>query len=313
MQIVIVVLVVVIAIAIVGIAIYALRSTSQSATQRIESASTRRRRPMPPVDSFHVRGETASVVFSVPLGDGPAGAHLTDLLAANAIEYVREKVADGLPLEGVHRIAVSAMRDGTPEQLTTVDLPEVGELPEASPILARDPDSHDPIAAVAQVVADSSVAAPAARSDTLEPVAQIVELSSPTEAHLRAMGVDASSMSLEDLAVGFLRASGYTVDPARSSFSMSSVDPDHLFAFSRGSDSGVLAVVPHRGDEYPELDEKLLAEFSIAVAQANPKRAILVTDKFGPYAMYERERRDPRLVFVTRERLQSFVDSFDLG
>lgn len=313
MQIVIVVLVVVIAIAIVGFAVYAVRSTSQSATQRVETTSTRRRRPMPPVDSFHVRGDTASVVFSVPLGDGEAGGHLTDLLSANAIEYVREKVADGLPLEGVHRIAVSAMRADGPELLTTVDLPEVGELPEESPILARDPDSHDPIAAVAQVVADASVTAPTGRSDTLDPVARIVELSSPTEAHLRAMGVDPTSMELEDLAVGFLRASGYTVDPARSSFSMSSVPSDQLFAFSRGADSGVLAIVPHRSGEYPELDEKVLAEFSIAVAQASPKRAILVTDKFGPYAMYERERRDPRLVFVTRERLQSFVDSFDLG
>lgn len=313
MQIVIVVLVVVIAIAVVGLAVYAFRSMSQSATERIETASTRRRRPMPPVESFHVRGETASVVFSVPLGDGEAGAHLTELLSAHAVEFVREKVAEGLPLEGVHQIAVSAMRSGAPELLATVDLPDVGELPEESPILAREPDAHDPIAAVAQVVADASVAAPSGRSDTLDPVAQIVELSSPTEAHLRAMGVDPASMSLDDLAVGFLRASGYQVEPARSGFAMPSVSPDQMYRFSRGADSGVLAVVPHHPGEYPELDEKVLAEFSIAVAQANPRRAILVTDKFGPYAMYERERRDRRMVFVTRERLQSYVDSFDLG
>ena len=314
MEILIVVLVIVITLAIVGVAAYALRSSGEAATQRVESRSTpSSRRPMPPVDSFHVRGETASVVFSVPLGDGEAGSHLTDLLAANAVEFVREKVEDGLPLEGVHSIAVSAKRGEADELLTTVELPEVGELPEEDPILSRSTDTHDPIAAVAAVVADTSVAAPASRSDTLDPVAQLVELSSPTEAHLRTMGVDPTTMDLEGLAVGFLRAGGYTVEPARSGFSMPSLGADQVFSFSRGGDTGVLAIVPHRAGDYPELDEKVLAEFSIAVAQANPKRAILVTDKFSPYAMYERERRDPRLVFVTRERLQSFVDSFELG
>ena len=51
----------------------------------------------------------------------------------------------------------------------------------------------------------------------------------------------------------------------------------------------------------------------MGVAQTNPATAILVTDKFSPYSMYEREKRDSRLVFVTRERLQAFVDSFGLS
>jgi hypothetical protein len=29
--------------------------------------------------------------------------------------------------------------------------------------------------------------------------------------------------------------------------------------------------------------------------------------------MYEREKRDKRLVFITRERLQAFVDSFGIS
>lgn len=314
MEIVLVVVAIAVIATIVGIAVYALRSGGQAAKQRVESRTTAPvRRPMPPVESFHVRGETASVVFSVPLGDSEAGDHLTELLSANAVEYVREKVADGLPLEGVHSIAVSAKRGDADELLTTVELPGAGELPDEAPILSRASLEHDPIAAVAAVVADSSVAAPTGRSDTLDPVATIVELSSPTEAHLRVMGIDPATMDLDELAVGFLRAGGYTVEPARSGFSMPSLGPDQVHTFSRASDSGVLAIVPHTPGEYPELDDKVLAEFSIAVAQAGPKRAILVTDKFSPYAMYERERRDPRLVFVTRERLQSFVDSFDLG
>lgn len=312
MQVVIVILGIVIAVAIGGFAIYAVRSSGQIAEVQTGQPRTRERRPLPPVESFHVRGDTASVVFSVPLGDDQAGQHLTHLLEASAVEFVRDKVDAGLPLEDVHKIAVSAMRGPNSELLATVDLPSAGELPEPAPIVAHDPDSHDPIAAVQAVVSDETVSTPERRSDTPEPVARLVELSAPTEAHLRATGVDPDTMSLTDLAVGFLSASGYTVTPSRSGFSMPSLGPDSVFSFTRGADSGVLAIVAHTPGEYPELDESVIAQFSVAVSQANPRRAILITDKFGPYGIYERERRDPRLVFVTRERLQSFVDSFDL-
>jgi hypothetical protein len=307
------ILIFVVAIALIGFAVYALRSAGQAATQVAEEkvAATKPLRVMPKVESFHVRGDTASVVFAVPLGDGPAGQHLTDLLAAHAVEYVREKVDEGLPLEDVHRISVSAMRGDHPEQLTTVELPEAGSLPDEAHILRRDP-SHDPIAAVQAVVADTTVSASSSRSDTLEGVGDLVELPSPTEAHLRAIGVDMSSMSIEDLVLGLFRASGFTVEAGYPGVSIPSIDPSDVYRFSRGSERGLLALVPHVDGSYPELDEKVLAGFAVAVAQSNPPRAVLVTDKYGPYAIYERERRDPRLVFVTRERLQGFVDSFSL-
>ena len=38
----------------------------------------------------------------------------------------------------------------------------------------------------------------------------------------------------------------------------------------------------------------------------------LVSDKFSPFEVYERERREPRIRFVTRERLQKFVDALSL-
>ena len=312
----IVLIVAVIAIALVGLVVMALRSVGQSGGQGAAGSgggATSPRRSMPPVRDFHVRGETASVYFGVPLGDAEAGAHLTELLAANAVEVVRDKVDSGLPLEGVRHIAVFALRGESPEQLTTVDLPSVGELPEEASILSRDPRSHDPIGAVQAVAADVSVAKPSGAADSLEPIVDLVELSGPTEAHMRSLGIDTSSMSLEDFAVGLLRVSGYQVDPGPSGFSLPSVGNGKVFRASRGADTAILAIVEHSDGEYPELDERVLAEFSVAVAQANPKRAILVTDKFGPYAMYERERRDKRLVLITRERLQAFADSFELG
>jgi hypothetical protein len=313
LSVIVAILIFVVALALIGFAVYALRSAGQSATQATEerAAAAKPLRVMPKVDSFHVRGDTAAVVFAVPLGDGPPGQHLTELLGANAVEYVREKVDDGLPLEGVHRIAVSAMRGDHPEQVTTVELPEVGELPDEAHILRRDP-AHDPIAAVQAVAADTTVSSSSGRSETLEGVGELVELPAPTEAHLRAIGVDLSSMSIEDLVLGLFRASGFTVEAGYPGVSIPSIDPKDIYRFSRGAERGLLAIVPHVDGTYPELDEKVLAGFSVAVAQSNPPRAVLVTDKYGPYAVYERERRDPRLVFVTRERLQGFVDSFSL-
>jgi hypothetical protein len=310
------ILIAVLAFALVGIALFALRSSGQSASQRVESGETQApTRPTPLVNDFHVKGDTASVVFAVPLGDGEVGDHLTELLDANAVEYVRRKVTDGLPLDGVSHIAVSAMRAGTPELINTVDLQEVGELPDAAPVLRKDTSgaAHDPIAAVQQVGADTSVAAPSDRSDTLDPVADFIELSSPTEAHLRAIGVDTSSMTLKDLVIGLFRVSGYQVEVGRPGFSLSSVDTADLYWITLDGKGSLLVIVRHELGSYPELDDQVLAEFAVGCAQLNPSQAILVTDKFSPYSMYQRERRDKRLVFVTRERIQGFVDSFGLS
>jgi hypothetical protein len=40
---------------------------------------------------------------------------------------------------------------------------------------------------------------------------------------------------------------------------------------------------------------------------------LLISDKFCPFIVYEKERREPRVHFITRERLQQFVDSLALG
>jgi hypothetical protein len=144
-------------------------------------------------------------------------------------------------------------------------------------------------------------------------VAKFIELSNPTEAHLRSIGLDPADMSLEDLVIGLLRVSGYEVAVGRKGFSLGSADKASIYGLRRAGQNTVLAVLEHEGDSYPELDEHIFSEFAVSVAQTNPDVAILVTDKYGPYAMYEREKRDKRLVFITRERLQAFVDSFGIS
>ena len=316
MTVAVVILVLAIAGAIVGFAVYAMRSASQTATQRASAAdgsATLQRRPHPIVSEFHVRGDTATVLFDVPLGDSEAGEHLTDLLSAAAIEHIRARVADGLPLDGVTKIEVLATRDGHPVPLTTVELPEIGSLPDAVQAVVRSEATHDPIAAVQAVVADSSVAVPSSSGDELESVTELIELSTPTEAHLRAIGVDTSTASLEELVVGLFRVNGYDVQPAPSGSAMRFDEAVAVYSAARGGATSVLVIHPHAEGSHPELEDHVLSEFAVGVAQSNPATAILVTDKFSPYEMYEREKRDKRLVFVTRERLQAFVDSFGLS
>jgi len=306
-----IVLLVVIAATVAAFAMNAVRTAGETAERAADAKPPLPKRPMPLVTTFHVKGHTASTVFNVPLGEAAPGRHLVDLLCASAVEYVRQKSEEGLPLDGVRHIEVSAMRGGEPEVIGSVDLPDVGVLPEADLTVLVEP-THDPIGAVAEVIAVTAVAPPAAAA-TLEPIAEFLQLSGPTEAHLRAIGVDPESMTLEDLVLGLLRVSGYDVHVGRSGFTMGSDGRAATYGLSRAGQSTVLVILSHEHGSYPELDEKLLSEFAVGVAQTNPDVAVLVTDKYGPYALYEREKRDKRLVFVTRERLQAFVDSFGVA
>jgi len=304
------ILLIVIAVAVAAFFFNAMRVAGQSAERAVDAAMPVPKHPMPLVADFHVKGNTARTIFDVPLGEGPPGQHLTDLLCSAAVEYVRGKSEEGLPLEDVERIDVLAMRGGTPELVGTVDLPEVGTLPERDVKILVEL-THDPIAAVAEIVADTSTAPPSGGSSTLAPVPEFVELPGPVEARLRSIGVDPASMSLEELVLGLLRVSGYDVHVGRAGFAVAD-DKASLYGLSRGGKNTTLVILPHQEGTHPELAEKALSEFAVGVAQTNPEEAILVTDKYSPYSMYEREKRDKRLLFITRERLQSFVDSFSV-
>lgn len=309
------ILIVLTAIAVIALITYVVRSVGESAgLSTAGSESPVSRRPQPIVNEFHVKGDTATALFAVPLGDSEAGEHLVNLLSASAVEYVRERVHDGLPLDGVVRIEVSAMRGDHPEKLRTVELPEVGVLPDRDDRVLVEP-AHDPIAAVHAVVADASVA-PSAGSAPLGSISELVELSAPTEAHLRAIGVDTGTMDLGELIIGLLRVSGYDVHVGRTGMSgLVGIDGGKADAYglTRDGRRTILIILRHAEGSHPEIEDSVLAKFAVEVAQLNPDQAILVTDKYSPYSMYEREKRDKRCAYITRERLQAFVDSFGLA
>jgi hypothetical protein len=300
-----------VAVALVALLAYVLRRAGESADPSAGAGSPVPQRPAPIVTDFHVSGDTASTVFAVPLGDSEPGAHLVDLLCASAVEYVRNRMRDGLPLDGVHHIQVSAMRGDVPEVLGTVDLPDGGVLPDRDETVLVEP-LHDPIAAVHEVIADATAAPQSSSGTTLEPIAQIIELSGPTDAHLRSIGVDPKTMSLEDLVLGLLRVSGYDVHVGRTGMADVQGGRADIYGLTRDGKSTLLLILSHEDGSHPELDDSILVKFAVGMAQSKDDQAILVTDKYSPYSMYEREKRDPRCVYVTRERLQAFVDSFGL-
>ncbi len=66
--------------------------------------------------------------------------------------------------------------------------------------------------------------------------------------------------------------------------------------------------VAHGADDYPELDEGEIRGFVADFVQSGADRGMLVTAKYAPYAIYEREKAEPRIQFISRERMQGFVD-----
>ncbi len=305
------------AVVILAGAVYAIKafgaSGSSASGQPAEGTASGAFSLRPEVTDFHVKGDTASMVFNVPLGDSAAGQHLVDLLTAAGVEHVRDLVADGLPLDGITRISVSALRKGSPEQIATVELAEAGILPGPAETRVLQTVEHDPIAVLATVVADESVASTPASKGTLESVSSFLELTGPCEARLRAVGVDTSTMTHSDLCHGLMRIGGYVINDAVPQPDLVSAPDAEVLSVTRGGQRIQLVILSHAEGEYPEVDDRVLAELAVVAAKPSVDRVMLVTDKFSPYSMYEREKRSDALVFVTRERLQAFVDSFGLG
>jgi hypothetical protein len=308
---------IIVAVVILAGAIYAIKAVGKSGIKATEEIGERQVGAAfslrPEVTDFHVNGDTASIVFDVPLGDAEAGQHLVGLLSVASIEHVRELAANGLPLDGVARITVSAVRNGSPEQVAVVEFPEAGTLPAPADMSDLNTIEHDPIAVLAAVVADESVSSAPTSTSTLEPVSSFLELTGPCEARLRAVGVDTSTMSHSELCRGLMRIGGYVINDAVPQTRLATAPDAEVFSVTRSGQRIQIVVLSHVEGEYPEVDDRVLAELAVLTTQPNVDKVILVTDKFSPYSMYDRERRSDALIYVTWERLQAFVDSFGLS
>ena len=119
-----------------------------------------------------------------------------------------------------------------------------------------------------------------------------------------------TDVSLRGLSLALLGTAGYEIIVGRVAVSTVESGSAELYTARKAGLEVLVAIVPHHDGEHPELLEQIVNTFVHEVARLNPQRALLVTDKFGPYVVYEKERSDPRCRFITRERLQAFVDGF---
>ncbi len=259
-----------------------------------------------PVLSFHVHGEEAIVAFDVPLGDEEDEV-LNGILADEAVEVVREK-RHSLPIDGVTEVVAIAGRDN-PREVGRRTLPAPGELP--PPIveagLSFTHIAHDPFAAPFEEHSDHSVMYETKAdvpADELGPLMDEITLPAGLVRGLRATGTDPKDIDAPDLILGLLRMFGYGVTEHTNA--------DTYMAIKDGQSIYILTE-PHVKGSHPELDEKVIRRFVAEYGSSGAERGMLITGKYSPFMIHEIEGRQPNLRFITRERLQSFIERMALG
>ena len=238
----------------------------------------------------------------VPLAAEGADEVLTDLLRYHAIEIIKDRKRRGQPLDGIPVARVSALLDDEAHEVAVLDLDvpieqiEI-ELPDLVPQASS--ADYDPLAKFGETVGTSTAPLADRGSDELAPLAEELRLTAGIMAGLRSQGIDPDTMTATDLGVGLLRLSGYDV----------STRGNGSYVATGHGTTTLVTTVDHVAGEHPELAEDAVTSFLIAYGSARTERGLLITDKYGPYVIYQKERANPKTVFVTRERLQDFVDA----
>ncbi len=303
-------------IAVIWAVVSALQNTPSDAVSHSEAAPVAEDRVRPILVDFHVHDTTAMIYYNVPLPEGEVDEYLRDLVCHDASLVLHEKRAHGLPIAQVTRATVFGRRGDEAVQIGTREFEEPGLIPEiAAPELIPHMSvaGHDPLAHLGEQDLDIQPGvADREAKEGLSPFLDEIMIAEAVEVRLRAAGVDPANVSLQDLALSLLKTAGYEIEVGRAGVSTVESGTAEVYMARKAGSEALVVIVPHASGEHPELSERVVNTFVIAVAETNPQRALLITDKFGPYLVYEKERSDPRCRFITRERLQAFVNSFAL-
>lgn len=258
----------------------------------------------PRVADFHIRDDVALVLFDVEVGAGVED-HAAEVLTAEAVEVVRDK-SESLPIGHVTTVVAQAKGADGSVEVGRVHFETPGELP--PPLLAPPPPhassvGFDPLEAYSEGLsgAPPSVAS-SRRDDELGPAGSDLTLPTTFADSLSRTGVDPASMSAGDVALELLSSVGYTVAPGPK--------PDCYIANRGGANTYIYVV--GIGD-YPEIESQHINSFMVDFLASRADRGLLISDRYGPFEVYDREKREPRVRFVTRERLQGFVDALTVS
>jgi hypothetical protein len=262
--------------------------------------------PRPKVAEMHVVGEEARVTFDVPVPDEHDEV-LSELLLHEAVEVVREK-QHTLPMSDVHAVVAFAGRGDSVREIGRRALDTPGELPPVTTApsmlnlstIAADPLDHQFEDHVDHVPQSSAPA----REDRLPTIGAELSIPKAVDTGLRAQGIDPASMSASELVTGMLALVGYHVAPGVA---------DGTYMATKGGTKTFIREDLYTAGDHPEVDDEAIRRFVAEFQTAGADRGLFVSEKYAPFGVYERERRDPRVRFVTRERLQKMVDSLALS
>lgn len=259
-----------------------------------------------PLESFHVVGDEARVTFDVPL-DEEDDEVLNELLENEAIEVVRDKMHT-LPIEDVSQIVVFAGRERRRE-VARHSLPTPGELPppvhEAG--LSFTHIAHDPFVAHFEEETDHAITYGTrveVPEDDLPPIVDELRIPKGLDRGLRALGTDPAQLGGPAFVIALLRMFGYGVTEQAY---------DGSYMATKDGMSTYIETDQYMAGDYPELDEKIIRRFLANFGSSGADRGILISDKYGPFSIHEIETNQPRVRFITRERIQRFIDSMALG
>ncbi len=260
--------------------------------------------PLPNIEDLSVSGDIVRVTFGIPVaGDDPILAELLNYYALEAVRRARRE----LPLQDTEGVEVWVSHRGRSRKVGTVSFEAPGRLPEDLPvpeIVKLSEVMDDPLDSDFKASSGSRVPAGRDAGEKLAPLGSFLRVSSQAAAALRLQGVDPDRMTAGELVRGILALRGYTI----------TAGPDpHTHHARKGAATVLVREVPHTPGSYPELSDADLHRFVMDNAKSPMAKGMLVTEKYGPFSVYQLERRDPRIRFVTRERLQKALDALALG
>ena len=257
-----------------------------------------------PVSEFHVVGSEARVTFDVPLDDEDDEV-LNEILLDEAMEVLRDK-KHKLPIAEVHEVVVFAGR-GSSREVARAKLPSPGVLPPPPPVsllhlgnVAPDPFKADSdFQPAATYETKSQVPA-----DELPPIGKELKIPKGLQRGLRAAGVDIDRASGPEIILGLLKLFGYQIE--------ASPEPG-VFNAVKDGETTLVVVEGYSPGDHPEVDEGRIRAFAGRFTMSGARRAVFVSEKYAPFMIYDIERNEPRLRFITRERLQEFIDSMAIS
>jgi len=141
-------------------------------------------------------------------------------------------------------------------------------------------------------------------ADDLPPIGEELRIPHGLQRGLRATGVDVNTASGAEIIVGLLQLFGYTLDTSSGTGS---------YTAQKGGETTLVVVDPYQVGDHPQVGEETVRAFAGRFSMSGANRGVFVSEKYAPYGIYEVEKREPRIRFLTRERLQEFIDSMAIG